>query len=104
MVFSSLLDDAYQQRLADIMWRWLKPGGAVLWYDFVYDNPSNPDVRGVPLKRVKTLFPQGRLDVRRVTLAPPLARRACAVHPSLYGNLNLLPLLRTHVLCWIEKP
>jgi len=31
-VFSSLLDDAFQQRLADAMWRWTKPGGAVLWY------------------------------------------------------------------------
>jgi SAM-dependent methyltransferase len=46
-VFSSLLDDAFQQRLADAMWRWLRPGGAVLWYDFTYNNPRNPDVRGL---------------------------------------------------------
>ncbi|MFT3664754.1 class I SAM-dependent methyltransferase [Piscinibacter sp.] len=103
-VFSSLLDDAFQQRLADAMWRWIKPGGGVLWYDFVYDNPTNPDVRGVPLRRIRELFPQGRVDARRITLAPPIARRVCRVHPSLYTVFNALPLLRTHLLCWIEKP
>ena len=103
-VFSSLLDDHFQQRLADTMWAWLKPGGAVLWYDFTVDNPRNPDVRGVPLPRVRQLFPQGQLSCRRVTLAPPLARAACRVHPALYGVLNAVPLLRTHVLAWIGKP
>ncbi len=103
-VFSSLLDDAFQQRLAETMWSWLLPGGAVLWYDFAWDNPRNPDVRGVPLARVRQLFPQGRFSTRRLTLAPPLARRAAAVHPALARALNLLPLLRTHRLAWIEKP
>lgn len=103
-VFSSLLDDAFQQRLADAMWRWLKPGGGVLWYDFTIDNPRNPDVRGVPLSRVRALFPHARIAHRRVTLAPPLARAACRVHPMLYTVLNALPVLRTHVLAWIEKP
>lgn len=103
-VFSSLLDDAFQKQLADAMWRWLRPGGAVLWYDFVYDNPRNRDVRGVPLRRLRELFPQGRLTVRRLTLAPPIARRACALHPAFYPVFNALPWLCTHVLAWIEKP
>lgn len=103
-VFSSLLDDAFQQRLADTMWRWVRPGGAVLWYDFTVDNPRNPDVRGVPVSRVKALFPQGRVHVRRVTLAPPVARAVTRVHPALYTLFNTLPLLRTHVVCWISKP
>ena len=103
-VFSSLLDDAFQQRLADTMWGWLKPGGAVLWYDFVVDNPRNPDVRGVPMARLKQLFPQGRIAAERVTLAPPLARVVCRWHPALYGAFNCLPLLRTHGLAWVSKP
>jgi SAM-dependent methyltransferase len=103
-VFSSLLDDAFQQQLAATMWRWLQPGGGVLWYDFTVDNPRNRDVRGVPLARVRELFPQGRVQHQRITLAPPLARAVCRVHPSLYGALNLWPPLRTHVLAWIEKP
>ena len=103
-VFSSLLDDAFQQRLADTMWSWLKLGGAVIWYDFTVNNPRNADVRGVPLSRVRALFPQARISHRRVTLAPPLARAVCRVHPALYGLFNSLPFLRTHVLAWIVKP
>jgi SAM-dependent methyltransferase len=103
-VFSSLLDDTYQQRLADAMWAWLKPGGAVLWYDLTVSNPRNPDVRGVPLRRVRQLFPQGRITAHRVTLAPPLARVVCRWHPAFYTLFNSLPLLRTHVLAWVHKP
>lgn len=104
VVFSSLLDDGFQQRLADTMWNWLRPGGGVLWYDFIYDNPRNHDVRGVPMARIRTLFPEGRILAQRLTLAPPLARRVCRWHPALYTLLNALPPLRTHLLCWIEKP
>ncbi|MFN3415238.1 MAG: class I SAM-dependent methyltransferase [Caldimonas sp.] len=103
-VFSSLLDDTAQQNLADAMWRWVRPGGGVLWYDFTVNNPRNPDVRGVPLTRVRALFPQGRIEARRLTLAPPLARALVRLHPSAYTVANALPLLRTHVLAWIAKP
>ncbi len=102
-VFSSLLDDAVQQQLATAMWRWLRPGGGVLAYDFAVDNPGNADVRAVSASRWRALFPQARCTVRRLTLAPPLARAAGRLHPGLPGLLNLLPLLRTHRLCWLEK-
>lgn len=98
-VFSSILDDALQQQVADAMWRWLKPGGAVIWYDFTVNNPRNPDVRGVPLPRVRELFPHGHFTARRVTLAPPLARAL----PAAYALFNLVPWLRTHRLVQIEK-
>jgi SAM-dependent methyltransferase len=103
-VFSSLLDDAFQQQLADTMWGWVKPGGGVLWYDFTVNNPNNADVRGVPLRRVQELFPQATLRARRVTLAPPIARAVTRIHPALYTAFNLLPVLRTHVLVWLGKP
>ena len=103
-VFSSLLDDAFQQRLADAMWRWVRPGGGVLWYDFTVDNPRNADVRGVPLARVRTLFPHGQVSAQRVTLAPPIARAVTRVHPGLYTLFNMLPALRTHALAWVAKP
>lgn len=104
VVFSSLLNDDFQEELANQMWSWVKPGGGVLWYDFIYNNPSNPDVRAVPFRRVQELFPQGLITARRVTLAPPISRRVCRVHPAAYHVFNLLPLLRTHMLCWIQKP
>jgi SAM-dependent methyltransferase len=103
-VFSSLLDDAFQYQLAQSMWRWVKPGGGVLWYDFTVNNPRNPDVRGVPLKRVRELFPMARLNSKRLTLAPPIARVVTRWHPVFYSLLNTLPVLRTHVLVWLEKP
>ncbi len=102
-VFSSLLDDAFQQRLADAMWRWVRPGGGVLWYDFTVDNPNNADVRGVSLARIRSLFPAAQVEHRRVTLAPPIARAVCQVHPALYPVFNTLPALRTHVLAWLGK-
>lgn len=103
-VFSSLLDEPFQQKLATALWQWVKPGGAVLWYDFTFNNPKNPAVRGVPLRRVKALFPQATIGALRVTLAPPIARRVAPVHPMLYTLFNSLPWLRTHLLCWIAKP
>jgi hypothetical protein len=102
-VFSSLLDDAFQQRLAAAMWAAVKPGGGVLWYDFTVNNPRNQDVRGVPLSRVRQLFPQARISAQKLTLAPPVARAVVRVHPALYTLCNAVPLLRTHVLCWLAK-
>ena len=103
-VFSSVLDDQFQQRLADAMWRWVRPGGGVLWYDFTVNNPSNPDVRGVPVSRIRRLFPGTRMHVRRVTLAPPIARAVTRIHPALYELCNACVGFRTHVLVWIQKP
>jgi SAM-dependent methyltransferase len=102
-VFSSLLDDAFQQRLADRIWHWTRPGGGVLWYDFTVDNPRNPDVRGMPLRRVRQLFPKAVVEARRVTLAPPIARVVSRWHPGLYTLFNAVPMLRTHVLAWLAK-
>lgn len=104
LVFSSILDDDFQARLARRMWALARPGGGVLWYDFVHDNPTNPDVRGVPLSRVRRLFPAPLRYVRWLTLAPPLSRLMAGLHPSLYTLFNTLPPLRTHRLCWIPKP
>ena len=103
-VFSSLLDDAFQQRLADAMWRWVKPGGGVLWYDFTVNNPRNADVRGVPLKRIQQLFPHGKVHARRTTLAPPIARAVTRIEPGLYAVFNFVVPLRTHLLAWVSKP
>jgi hypothetical protein len=104
VVLSSILDDSFQQALARRMWDLAKPGGGVLSYDFVYDNPRNPDVRAVTLGRIRQLFPGGRITSWRLTLAPPLSRAITRVHPAGYTLLNFFPFLRTHLLCWIAKP
>ncbi len=101
-VFSSILDDAFAERLASRMWRLLRPGGGIIWYDFAYNNPRNPDVRGVPVSRVRTLFPNADITAWRVTLAPPIARRVTPIHPWFYSIFNAFPLLRSHRLCWLR--
>ncbi len=102
-VFTSILDDAFQEKLANRMWDMVKPGGGILWYDYIYNNPRNPDVRGVPVKRIRQLFPKGEMKVWRLTLAPPIGRLVTRISPKLYSVFNALPFLRTHVLCWIKK-
>jgi len=39
----------------------------------IYNNPCNPDVRGVPLHRIRQLFPEGKIHHWKLTLAPPSA-------------------------------
>jgi SAM-dependent methyltransferase len=102
-VFSSILNKNFAQDLAQEIFSWVKPGGAILWYDFVYNNPNNKDVRGISLTEIQTLFPNSKLHFKRVTLAPPIARRLGFTTPILYPILNILPFLRTHMVCMIYK-
>jgi ubiquinone/menaquinone biosynthesis C-methylase UbiE len=103
MVFSSILDEKFKLQLAKRMWGWVKEEGGVLWYDFIYNNPWNKDVKGIPYKKVKEYFPEGSIKKWKITLAPPLSRIVTKIHPSFYNIFNLFPFLRTHILCWIQK-
>jgi len=103
MVFSSILNTEFQRELAARMWSWIKPGGGILWYDFTFNNPVNKDVAGIPFKRIKKLFPEGRIKKWRITLAPPLSRIVTKANPGFYDVFNFFPFLRTHILCWIKK-
>jgi len=105
-LFSSVLDVSFRTALAHQMWQWVAPGGGVLVYDFTVDNPRNPDVQGVPLREVQRLFPQAHITSRRLTLAPPLARRLPAALLSSVAALlpAVAPLARTHRLSWAVKP
>jgi hypothetical protein len=63
------------------MWALTKPGGGVLWYDFIYNNPRNLEVRGVPLHRIRQLFPEGTIHHWKLTLARPSAAASPASTP-----------------------
>jgi SAM-dependent methyltransferase len=104
-VFTSIFDPRMKQSIAAEMVRVLRPGGAVLWYDFCYNNPANSDVRGVRAGEIRSLFPQLTLHLRRITLAPFLARRIPGRFlPVLYPLLAGVPVLRTHYLGLFIKP
>lgn len=102
-VFTSILDPDFRRRVADEMVRVLKRDGAVLWYDFCVGNPRNPDVRAVKAAEVARLFPGCSVDLRRVTLAPPLSRLVAPLSWTLCTLLDLVPLLRTHYLGVIKR-
>jgi hypothetical protein len=98
-VFTSILDAADRQRLADKMWSLVTPGGYILWYDFIFSNPSNPDVRKVSFGELKRLFPDAVITAKqKITLAPPIGRRVGRLYP--FFNL---PFLRTHLLVLMQK-
>lgn len=103
-MFTSILDRGMQERIAREMLRVLKPGGAVLWLDFVYDNPKNQNVKGLKAKRVQALFPGCTVTTRSCTLAPPLARRLVGFSWGLSFALQQLRFLNTHVAALIQRP
>lgn len=103
-VFSSILDIAMTQNVAREIDRVLAPAGAVLWYDFRYDNPRNPHVRGMKQAVIQNLFPDYNHNLKTITLLPPLARRLGKLTRPLYPVLATIPALRTHYLGLFQKP
>lgn len=104
MMCSSIADQGLLVRACRKMWGLVRPGGGILWYDFIFDNPRNGDVRGIRMNELLQLFPARDRCIWRVTLAPPVARLVTQIHPALYTAFNLIPWLRTHRLVWIPKP
>ncbi|MEI6488140.1 MAG: class I SAM-dependent methyltransferase [Bacteroidota bacterium] len=99
-VFTSILNDDMQLAVAKKMWEVLSDDGIILWYDFVYNNPNNKDVRKVSRKRIKALFPNGTMfTFIKVTLAPPIGRRVGKMYPF----FNTFKFLRTHLIAVIRK-
>jgi SAM-dependent methyltransferase len=100
IVFSSILNNALRKELAQNMLRMLKPGGTILFYDFVYNNPFNKDVRKVTKKEISLLFNNAKtISFFSATLAPPIAR----LFGDMYNTLNSISLLRTHVVAEIKN-
>jgi SAM-dependent methyltransferase len=103
-LFTSILDDGVARRVAGEVRRVLRPGGALLWYDFHVPNPWNPHVRAMSRRSVRELFPGWPGTFRLVTLLPPLARRLHSLTPVLYPVLASLRPLRTHWAGLLERP
>ena len=100
-VFSSILDDGVKRNLAQEMLRIVRPGGMLLWYDF-WLNPGNPQTRGICPAEIRRLFPDCRYQFRRITLAPPIARRLASLSWGLCLFLENLSALNTHYLVAIQ--
>ncbi len=101
--FTSILDWDLKQSIAGEILRVVKPAGLILWYDFFLDNPWNPDVRGIGKSEIRRLFPSCSIKLRRLTLAPPLARMIARFSPVLLIALSELRFLCTHYFGVIRK-
>lgn len=98
-VFTSILNEMDRKHLAEKMWSILEKDGVILWYDFIFNNPKNANVRKVTTSEIKLLFPDAKkISFQRITLAPPIGRRV----GKLYQLFNW-PFLRSHVFAVIEK-
>jgi SAM-dependent methyltransferase len=102
-VFTSILDSTMKQRVASEMLRVVKEDGLILWYDYHVNNPYNPDVRGIKKREIHQIFPHCRIDLRRITLAPPLTRLIAPYSWLACYLLEKMPWLCTHYLGVIQK-
>ena len=97
-LFSSLTSMELESAVASEIGRVIAPWGWLVWYDLRYDNPRNSAVHGIDRRRLASLFPGWRLEVRSMTLLPPVARRLGVLTRPLYGALHAIPALRSHLV------
>ena len=102
-MFTSILDSEVRKQISGEMLRVLKPGGVLLWYDFHVNNPRNPDVLRVQKREILELFSGCSVQLRKITLAPPIARWLARRSWLACHLLEKIPWLCTHYLGWIRK-
>lgn len=99
-VFSSILNDDCRQELANHMLSLLSNKGIIIWYDFVYQNLRNPDVRGIREAEVRSLFRNAHsMQFWSVSVMPAIA---VLVGP-LYNVFRQIPFLRSHLIGKIAR-
>lgn len=102
-VFSSILDLHMKRQVASEMLRVLKEDGFIIWYDFFVKDPRNSDVRGITKNEIRQLFPGCQIELRRITLAPPLVRLIAPNSWLLCYVLEKLKVFDTHYLGLIRR-
>ncbi len=103
-LFSSLPSGQLEEAVAAEIARVLARGGWLVWYDLRLGNPSNRAVHGIGRSRLAQLFPGWLSELRAVTLLPPVARRLGPLTRILYGPLELIPPLRSHLVGRLRRP
>lgn len=97
-LFSSLPSRDLEEAVAGEIVRVLRLDGWLAWYDLRFDNPFNRAVHGIGISRLVELFPGWRTQVGSITLLPPMARRLGPATGVLYGPLERVPFLRSHLI------
>jgi ubiquinone/menaquinone biosynthesis C-methylase UbiE len=100
--FTSILAASDRERAAEEVHRVLRPDGTLVWYDF-WVNPTNKNTRPISAAGVRRLFPGFVGTIRRLTLAPPIARRIAPRSLLLASLLQELSPFQTHLLGVLKK-
>jgi ubiquinone/menaquinone biosynthesis C-methylase UbiE len=101
-LFGSILDRAVAEAVAAEVRRVAKPMGLIIWCDSRFRNPWNPNVRGYTRREIRRCFPGCRIELRSITVLPPLARRLGRFTHVLYPILSRIPFLRVRYLGIIQ--
>lgn len=101
--FTSVLDAGMRTMMAAEMLRVVRPDGLILWYDLRMRNPLNPHTVPIAKAEVHRLFPSCSIDLRRVSLAPPVARALAPCSWLLCCLLARVAPLRSHYLGAIRR-
>ena len=95
-VFSTVLDNGMRHAIAAEMRRVVRPGGLILWYDLIVENPWNSSVHPLRKADIRRLFPDCSFDLRRTGLAPSLARLLAGRAPRLASKAAAMAPFCTH--------
>lgn len=104
LLFSSIPPGAMELSIAHEIGRVVRGNGWLIWYDLRYGNPGNPAVHGLPRKHVRALFHGWAIELRSITLLPPIARRLGRLTPLAYPLLHFVPPLRSHLVGRLRRP
>jgi SAM-dependent methyltransferase len=100
---SSILDPNLRREICAELLRVARPGGLILSYDF-WLNPINKQTLGLRPSEIRQSFPGCEIRFRKITLAPPLARRLVSLSWMLAHLLESLGIFNSHYLAAIRKP
>jgi ubiquinone/menaquinone biosynthesis C-methylase UbiE len=96
---SLVLDDEVRMRVAAEALRVLKPGGAILWYDYRYQRPGMCDLlRPIRRRELHRYFPDCEIRLRSVLPLPPVSRCLAEIWPPLWHLFRIIPPLR---VCYV---
>lgn len=99
-VFSSILNTDMRVNVAREIYRVLKGGGNILWYDM--KTASTSTTRGIEADEIKRLFPNCSINYMTRCHSPYISRFAKRSH-LLCEFIELLPGKKTHLLALLQK-
>lgn len=102
-VLSSVSDQGVRSLIAREASRVLTKDGFIIWYDIRVLNPVNSATRAVSRRSLRQLFPGFSIDVRSLTVVPPLARAAARVGSWTYSAMSKVPWLHSHNVGLLTK-